>query len=135
MTTEEVHRQAVGQLVVAGVEHHPSVVHGVDELGDVVDGERMVEGADGHVATGGERHLAILDVEAGSREVAEATGVVVVQMGEDHVGHRRGVDADGGRARRPAVEATGGGAWRRRARRSRCRRPTSPLGPTTAHTK
>ena len=135
VTADEVDGQPVGQLVVAGVEHDPPVVHGADELGDVVDGERVVERRSGHVATGGERHLPVLEVEAGRREVADAAGVVVVQVGEDHVGDRRGVDADGGqrlgrRAQQtpaPAVGVVGSP------------KPVSTThvasSPTTAHTK
>jgi hypothetical protein len=76
------------------VEGDPTVVHGANELGHVIDGEAVVQRRAGHVATGREGHLPVLDVEARRREVTDAPGVVVVQVGDDHVGDGGGVDPD-----------------------------------------
>ena len=116
------------------MEHDPPVVHGAHQLGDVVDGERVAVRRLGHVAPGGERHLAVLHVEAGAREVVDAAGVVVVEVGEDHVGHGVGVDADGGqRLGRGAQEAPAA------AVASGAPKPVSTThvasSPTTAQTK
>ena len=47
-----------------------------------------------HVPTGGEVHLAILEMEPGVRELIEAADVVVVQVGQHHGRRGRGIDAD-----------------------------------------
>ena len=67
----------------------------VDKRGDMVCGEAVPLGGFGHVATGRERHLALLDVEPCVREVVEAARVVVVEVREDDVGDGRGIDIDG----------------------------------------
>lgn len=49
-----------------------------------------------HVSARGERHLRILQVERGTRELPGPAGMVEVQVGHDHVAHRGGVDPGGG---------------------------------------
>ena len=47
-----------------------------------------------HLAPGGERHLAVLQVEAGVREQPEVADMVVVQVRDDDVPHARRLDAE-----------------------------------------
>ena len=95
MPADVVHREARGELVVAGVEHHSALVDGPDELGDVVARERVAERGSGHVPAGGVRHLTVLDMEAGPGELLEPADVVVVEVGEDHIGDLVRVHAHG----------------------------------------
>ena len=61
---------------VAAVEHHALLIDGADHVTDVLD---LVGGAHesvAHCAAGGEGHLAVLQVEAGVRELVQVAGVV-----------------------------------------------------------
>ena len=51
-----------------------------------------------HVLAGGVGHLALLQVEARVRELVEVADVIVVHVGEDHVAHGAGIDAEQGQA-------------------------------------
>ena len=62
----------------------------------MVGGEPVALCRLGHVTTRRERHLAVLHVEPGVREVVEPAGVVVVEVGEDDVADRLGVDVHRG---------------------------------------
>jgi hypothetical protein len=54
----------------------------------------VADRAAARVAAGPEGELVVLDPEARVRERAEVAGVVVVQVGQDHVTDGAGVDAD-----------------------------------------
>lgn len=47
-----------------------------------------------HGAAGGERHLAILQMEARIGETIEIAGVVVMEMSDDYIGNAIRIDAD-----------------------------------------
>ncbi len=99
VAADPVQGQPRGQFRIAVVEGDPAVEHAVDHLGDVLGLEGVADRRLGHVAPGREGHLGVLQVEARLREGGEAADMVVVQVGDDHVRRRAGVDAD----RREAV--------------------------------
>ena len=87
VAADVVHRDAGREFGIAIVEANSLGVHSHHHLGHVTGGERMAVLALGHVATGGERHLAVLQMESGVGELVEAADMVVVQMRE-HDGGR-----------------------------------------------
>ncbi len=68
-----------------------------------------------HAAAGGESHLAILEMKAGARQKVEISGVVVMEMREDHAGDIRGIDIEQAqrfdRAAQPFALASIGGLF------------------------
>jgi MFS family permease len=96
VTSDVVHREALGQLVVAVVERHPALVDEVDQVGHVVGGETVVQCPVGHPPPGGIGHLGVLEVEPGPGELGEAADVVVVEVGQDDVVDGGGIDPDRG---------------------------------------
>jgi len=80
-------------LRVSVVEFHPSGVDVAHHRNDFVGFVGMREVLNGHVATRGVRHLAILQMKAGAREQIEIPDVVVVKMGDDNIFHAGGVDS------------------------------------------
>ena len=96
------------QLVIAIVERDAAFEDPLDHGGHVGSLEREPRYRVAHVASGAERHFAILHVEARGRELIEAAGVVVMHVGDDHILHLRRLDADhlqplGGRAQQLAL--------------------------------
>jgi 4-carboxymuconolactone decarboxylase len=71
-----------------------AVVHGHHHLSHVVGRETVALFGSGHVPASGERHLTILQVKPSVRKLIEATDVVVVQMGENHLWRASRIDAD-----------------------------------------
>ncbi len=65
--------------------HHPH---------DILDVEGVADAGLAHVPAGREAHLRLLKVEAGLREEIEIAGMVIVEMRDDHVLHRPGIDAE-----------------------------------------
>ena len=94
MTSEQVHREPVGQQRVAIVEGNATLVYGHDHICDVARRERMALFVCCHVASGGEGHLTILQMEARVRKLVEPANMVVVQMRQDHVRRDGGINAD-----------------------------------------
>ena len=91
---DEVKRDPRRQLAVAVVEGDPPLEDLVDHTGDVIGLERVAHCWRAHVRSGGEAHLALLQMIACRRELLEAADMVVVQMGDDHVGRARRFDPD-----------------------------------------
>jgi hypothetical protein len=90
-----VHAHAGGNLVITVMEHHTVSVDRPHDGDDVLDLECVAQAARAHVATRGERHLAILKVEGRRREQLEVPGVIVVQMGDNDVADGTGIRTHG----------------------------------------
>ena len=88
----EAQADAGRELLVAVVEHHVVGVELAHQLRDRLAVERRAHLAVADLAAGGEGHLGVLDVELRVGERAERAGVVVVQVGQDHVLDREVVD-------------------------------------------
>ena len=99
VAVREAQADAGREVLVAGVEHDMVGVELADELRDGLAVERRAHLAVADLAAGGERHLGVLDVEPGVRESAQRAGMIVVQVGQDHVlDHRWSIPA----ARKPS---------------------------------
>ncbi len=94
MSADAVHGQARREFVVATMKHRFFGVDVANHLEDVVEIKGRSKLAMAHGAAGGERHLAILQMEARLGEAIEIAGVVVMEVRDDHVRNAIGIDAD-----------------------------------------
>lgn len=65
-----------------------------DHLEDVFEIERRAQLAMAHGAAGGEGHFTVLQMETRGGKAIEIAGMIVVEVGDDHVGDAIGLDAD-----------------------------------------
>ena len=85
MSGHAVHRDARRDLAVFPVECYPLLEQTMHEFRDMLRRVGAAFAVVEHPAPGGELHLGFLDMEPRARKVPERPGVVVVQMGDDHV--------------------------------------------------
>jgi|GEM_PF-4067938 len=83
-------------LLVAVVEHDPALENPPDHAADMLDAVGPAQLGTGRAAPGRVGELGLLEVEAGSGEMVERAGVVVMQMGDDDVGDLFGANAEHG---------------------------------------
>ena len=88
------HRHAWRDFAVAGMEGDAFAVDMAHHRGDVLDRKRMPQHAVAHAAPGRVAHLAVLQMKPRVREAIEIAGVVIVQVGDDHVANRAGGHAE-----------------------------------------
>ena len=85
MAADAMHRHAGRDLAVAGMKGDALAKDMADHRRHVLDRKRMPQHAVTHAAPGRVAHLAVLQMEPGIGKAIEIAGVVVVQMGDDHV--------------------------------------------------
>ena len=93
MAADAMHGHAGRNLAVAGMEGDALAIDMAHHQRDVLDRERMPHQAVAHAAPRRVAHLAILQMEARIGKAIEIAGVVVMQMGDDDVADRIGLDA------------------------------------------
>lgn len=93
MSADAMDREAGSEFVVAIVEDGSFGIDVADHLKNVFEVKGSAEFAVAHIAAGGESHFPVLQMEAGGGKAVEIAGVVVVEMGDDHVGDAIGIDA------------------------------------------
>jgi hypothetical protein len=86
-------REARRDLHFARMHLHPALEVEPHHADHVLDVEAVADARIAHVLAGGVGHLALLQVEARVRELVEVADMVVVHVGQDHVAHRPGIDA------------------------------------------
>ena len=85
MAAYMMHRQARRQFLHPVDEDDPVVIDLAQHVDHIVDRIGHVERLVPHVAAGGECHLAVLQIELRLGEVADRTGMVVMQVRDDDV--------------------------------------------------
>jgi hypothetical protein len=98
VAADQVQADPRGEFVVAVVERHAPAIDLPHHAHDVLDVERHPQPRVAHVASGGIRHLPVLEMKAGAREDLEVADVIVMQMRDDHVLDPGGVDVERGEA-------------------------------------
>jgi hypothetical protein len=73
------------EVLVPIVEHHVIGIKAADQLGHRLAIKRGTRHIVAHVAAGGEGHFRVLHVEAGIGKRADRSGMIVMQVSEDHV--------------------------------------------------
>ena len=73
---------------------HPLAVDVAHHQRHMIRRKRMPQGAVAHAAPGGIAHLAVLQMKPRIGEAVEIAGVIVMQMGDDHVADIVGLDAE-----------------------------------------
>ena len=94
MPSDAMHSESGRQFRIALVEHGfagEDVLHHGDNVADV---EGRAQRRMTHAPASAVCHLAILQMKARIRETIEIAGVIVMQMGQDDVGHVGCIDAD-----------------------------------------
>jgi len=94
VAADAMHGEAGRELVIAVVEDGFFFVNVANHLEHVFEVEGRAKRLMGHGATRGERHFPILQVETRGGEAVEIAGVVVMEVGDDHVRNAVGIDAD-----------------------------------------
>src|ERR1700722_1760034 len=95
MSADRMHRQAGRKLGVAIVEHHAAGIVQPHHPADVLDLERMRQPRILHVAPGGIEQFAFLQMKPRLRKAVEISDMVVMQMGQNDVFNRIGIDTEG----------------------------------------
>ena len=94
VATDVMNAHAGSDFRVARLERDSPPVDVAYHGDDMVRRVGAIEVSVRHARPRRELHLLLLQVEARFREVIERAGVVEVQMGDDNIGHSRGVDPD-----------------------------------------
>jgi hypothetical protein len=82
------------KLLLAVVEHHAPGIDLPHDGQDIIELEGNAQQAMAHAPPGGIGHLGVLQVKARGREQVVVAGVIVMEMGEDDLLDRVGLDAD-----------------------------------------
>ena len=96
MAARRVNADAGRELGVAVIEQDAPRIVQPHDAADVLDLEGMRQPRIAHVAPGGVGQLALLEMKARVRKAVEIADMVVMQMGEDDILDRVGIDAEQG---------------------------------------
>ena len=90
------HTGLSGNVGVAIMKNHLAGKQTFDHPADVAPVETGAQALVAHAAAGGEGHFAVLEVKARLREKLAVAGVIIMQMGDDHIFDRGRIDPERG---------------------------------------